>query len=235
MLNFNQYEVLTFDCYGTLIDWETGILTALKPILQAHQVELSDLALLEHYARIESDLEQGDYLPYRQILETIVEQLGKDFGFMPTAAEKSALPDSVQHWPPFPDTVAALKQLQQRYKLVILSNIDDDLFTGTAKHLIAFDQVITAEQLQSYKPALQNFQRMIERVGVPPQKILHVAQSLYHDIAPANMLELSTVWVNRRHQQDGAGATPLAQAQPDLTVPDLKTLAQFATAAVEQI
>jgi 2-haloacid dehalogenase len=233
MLNFSQYEVLTFDCYGTLIDWETGILTALKPILQAHQVDLPDQAILEYYAQFESELEQGDYRKYCHILEAVVEQFGKRFNFTPTTAEKTALPESVQHWPPFSDTVAALKQLQQRYKLVILSNIDDALFAGTAKHLIQFDQVITAEQLQSYKPALRNFQSMIERVGVSPDQILHVAQSLYHDIAPAKSLGLSTVWVNRRHQQDGSGATPLAQSQPDLTVPDLQTLAE-ATVPIEQ-
>lgn len=235
MLNFNQYEVLTFDCYGTLIDWETGILTALKPILQAHQIQLSDAKILEQYAEFEAGLEQEDYRKYRQILEAVVDQFGSSFGFTPTAAEKTALPDSVQHWPPFPDTVAALKQLQQRYQLVILSNVDDDLFAGTNHHLVQFDQVITAEQVQSYKPALHNFQTMINRVGVPPEKILHVAQSLYHDIAPANSLGLSTVWVNRRHQQEGSGATPLAQAQPDLIVPNLQTLAQLATAEVEPV
>lgn len=226
MLEFDRYKVLTFDCYGTLIDWESGILSALKPLLSTHQINMTDEAILELYAEVEADLEAGDYFKYRQVLETAVQRLGDRLGFTPSFAEKSALPDSVQHWPPFPDTVEALQKLKQKYQLVILSNIDDDLFAGSAKHLqVPFDAVITAEQVQSYKPALNHFTTMLQRLNLPADQVLHVAQSLYHDVVPARSLGLSTVWVNRRHDRSGFGATPPADAQPDLTVPDLKTLA----------
>jgi 2-haloacid dehalogenase len=229
MLEFERYRVLTFDCYGTLIDWENGILNALRPLFLAHDIQLSDNNILEQYAEIESALETGEYRPYRQILEAVVQQFGERFNFAPTPEEITALPDSVQNWLPFPDTVAALQRLHQKYKLVILSNIDDALFAGSAKHLqVPFDDVITAEQIGSYKPAITNFKTMMQRVGVPQDQILHVAQSIHHDIQPASSLGLSTVWVNRRHSQDGAGATPIAKAEADLTVPNLQTLAEMA-------
>ena len=130
-------------------------------------------------------------------------------------------------WPAFPDSAPALLALHNRYKLAIISNIDDDLFAMSAPRLgVQFDWIITAQQAQSYKPALHNFQMAMARIGVPPRHILHVAQSLYHDIAPARSLGLSTVWVNRRQAQPGWGATPPAQAQPDAEVPDLRTLAE---------
>ncbi|MBW4467338.1 MAG: haloacid dehalogenase type II [Pegethrix bostrychoides GSE-TBD4-15B] len=226
MLDFKRYKVLTFDCYGTLIDWESGILNALRPLLTAHQIQLADDQILTEYAAIEAELEAGAYRPYRQILEGVVEQFGQRFNFQPEPEETAALPDSIQNWLPFEDTVAALRQLQQQYRLVILSNVDDALFAGSAKHLqVAFDDVITAEQIGSYKPALQNFQVMMQRVGLPQDQILHVAQSVHHDIQPASSLGLSTVWVNRRQSQAGAGATPVAEAEADLTIPDLQTLA----------
>ena len=229
MLEFERYRVLTFDCYGTLIDWENGILNALRPLLLAHDIQLSDNNILEQYAEIESALETGEYRPYRQILEAVVQQFGERFNFAPTPEEITALPDSVQNWLPFPDTIAALQRLHQKYKLVILSNIDDALFAGSAKHLqVPFDDVITAEQIGSYKPAITNFKTMTQRVGVPQDQILHVAQSIHHDIQPASSLGLSTVWVNRRHSQDGAGATPIAKAEADLSVPNLQTLAEIA-------
>lgn len=230
MLNLSQYKVLTFDCYGTLIDWETGILNALSPLLQQHGVDLSDDEILQQYAEFESALEAGEYRPYRQILAGVVQKLGGRFGFTPSEAEQQSLPDSVQNWPAFADTVAALQQLHQIYQLVILSNVDDDLFAQTNRRLIQFDDVVTAEQVQSYKPALNNFKTLIQRVGVPSEQILHVAASLYHDIVPASSLGLSTVWVNRRHSQGGAGAAPEAVGKADLVVPDLKTLADLVQA-----
>ncbi|QYO62519.1 HAD family hydrolase [Leptolyngbya sp. 7M] len=142
MLDFERYEALTFDCYGTLVDWETGMLGALKPLLAQHGVELDDDAILDLFAEFEAELEQGEYKPYRQVLEQVVQKFGERFGFSPSEAEKSALPNSIQQWLPFSDTVDALKALKQKYKLVILSNVDDDLFADTAKHLqVPFDDV----------------------------------------------------------------------------------------------
>ncbi|HEY9627285.1 MAG TPA: haloacid dehalogenase type II [Coleofasciculaceae cyanobacterium] len=227
MLNFDQYQVLTFDCYGTLIDWESGMLNALRKILEAHSIQLEDEKILELFAEFEST-EEKDYKSYREVLKGVVRRFGDRLQFQPSAAEQEALPNSIQHWQPFPDTVEALKQLKQRFKLVIISNVDDDLFAGTAPHLqVELDQVITAQQVKSYKPSLNNFQVAFDRIGLPQDQILHVAASLYHDIVPANTLELANVWVNRRLGMTGSGAAMAAIAQPSLEVPNLRVLADL--------
>lgn len=226
MINIDRFEVLTFDCYGTLIDWENGMLEALQSILSAHHIQLDEKVILERFAKFETELEQGEYLKYQEILKSVVQCFSEEFGFIPSSAELNALADSIQNWQPFSDTVEALKTLKQRFKLAIISNIDDDLFAFSAQHLVVpFDLIVTAEQVKSYKPSLQNFKVAIQRIGVSPEKILHVACSTYHDIVPASSLGLSTVWVNRRLGKEGAGAALPAQAQPDVEVPDLKTLA----------
>lgn len=231
MLELNRYKVLTFDCYGTLIDWESGMLSALKSVLSAHQIQLSESAILELFAEFEADLEQREYRPYKDILAGIVQRFGERLGFTPSAAELTALADSVQHWQPFPDTVEALKTLKQSFKLTIVSNIDDGLFAATAKHLqVEFDWVVTAQQVGSYKPSLNNFKAAIDRMQLPPEQILHVACSTYHDVVPANSLGIATVWVNRRLGKSGFGASLPAEGQPDLTVPDLRTLADLISA-----
>ncbi len=229
MLDFNQFEVVSFDCYGTLIDWESGILPVLRQLLSNREIDLSDDGTLEMFAEFESELEkdQSNYIKYRKILQEIVEKLGQRFNFEPTETELNSLADSVKNWQPFPDTVAALQALKQKYKLAVISNIDDDLFAGTAKHLqVELDWVITAEQVRSYKPSTRNFEIAMDRMGIAPEKLLHVAQSLYHDIVPAASMGISTVWVNRRQGKAGFGATLPASAQPDLEVPDLKTLVE---------
>ena len=229
MLDFDRFTHLTFDCYGTLIDWERGILAALRPMLDRHAIALSDDQILEYFGELESAAERGPYRRYRDVLATVMDGFGARLGFAPSADERAALAASVGDWPPFPDTVAALQTLARRFRLVILSNIDDDLFAGSAKRLgVTFAAVITAEQIGSYKPDPQNFRTLIERLDIASERILHVAQSLFHDIAPANALGLTTVWVNRRHDRPGSGATPPATARPDLEVPDMRTLAQLA-------
>ncbi len=228
MLNFDQYEVLTFDCYGTLIDWETGIWAALGPVLAAHERSLPPEEALELYGRFEAEVESGEYRAYRAVLGLALERLGQQLKFAPTPAEREAFAASVMDWPPFPDSSRALQALHTKYRLAIISNIDDDLFAYSERRLqVKFDWVITARQARSYKPSLNNFRLAFERIGLPPVKILHVAQSLYHDIVPAKSLGLANVWVNRRHGKTGSGATPPAQAQPDLEVPDLESLAEL--------
>ncbi|MHC5726444.1 MAG: haloacid dehalogenase type II [Nostoc sp.] len=225
MINFNQYKALTFDCYGTLIDWENGILGVLKPLMLAHNTNLNDEQILELFTEFEAELQKGEYIKYREVLNRVVQKFGERFGFEPTAEELNSLADSIQHWLPFPDTVEALRALKQKFKLVIISNVDDDLFAFSAKHLeVEFNQIITAEQAKSYKPSLNNFRVAIERIDLPLEQILHVAASLYHDIVTAKSLGLSTVWVNRRGDQKGLNTTVSAVSQPDLEVPDLKTL-----------
>ncbi len=229
MLNFSQFEYLTFDCYGTLINWEAGILGALRPILSVHGVKISDQEALQLYGECEEEAEAGEYKTYREILEGVVRAFGQRLGFSPSAAEIRSLPESLAHWAPFPDTVAALRQLHTRYKLAIISNVDDDLFTATSKLLqVPFDAVITAQQARSYKPSLNNFRLALQRIGRPKEKILHVAQSLYHDAAPTRELGWKNVWVNRRKNQAGPGATKPANIAPDLEVPSLQALADLA-------
>ncbi len=229
MLDLNAFDVLTFDCYGTLIDWESGLTQALQPILAHYGVRITIDEALELYGELEAQAERGDYREYKAVLRLVLEGLGARTGFAPTATELQRFAQSVRDWPAFPDSPRALQALKRKYKLAIISNIDDDLFAFSAQRLqVEFDWVITAQQVKSYKPSLNNFRVAFERIGLPRERILHVAQSLYHDIAQAKSLGLSTVWVNRRHGKQGSGATPPAQAQPDLEVPDLQTLADKA-------
>jgi 2-haloacid dehalogenase len=227
-LNFAQYRLLSFDCYGTLIDWETGILSALRPILAAHGKAVADPELLRLYSELESAAQQREYQPYREVLQSVVRGLGKHLGFNPTESQVRSLPESLPNWLPFPDTIAALGKLKQRYQLAVISNVDDDLFAPTARRLqIPLDFVITAHQAQAYKPSLQMFKLAQQRTGVAPAQWLHAAQSVYHDVVPARSLGIATVWVNRPSSRPGSGAAKAATAQPDLEVPNLETLARL--------
>jgi 2-haloacid dehalogenase len=219
-------EVLTFDCYGTLVDWERGLLDALRPVLARHRVDLPDEAVLELYARLEAALESGVYRPYRDVLTGVIDGLGQELGFAPSADERVALVDSIRSWPPFADTVPALRELKRRFRLGVISNIDDDLFTPRLE--VDLDWLVTAQQARAYKPSLRPFELALERIGRPASHVVHVAQSLYHDHVPARQLGLRTVWINRRSGQPGAGATPPADAQPDLELPSLAALAELA-------
>jgi 2-haloacid dehalogenase len=218
-------EVLSFDCFGTLVDWESGILAALQPWRQRSGVTASDDDLLERFAALEPAAEAGPYKRYREILAGVLDGLGAEAGVTPTAVEREAFASSVPDWPLFPDTAEGLRALKARYKLAVITNCDTDLFTETARDFpITFDWIITAEQVQGYKPSLNNFHRAFERIGVPRERMLHVAQSLFHDVAPARELGLTTVWVNRRQGKPGAGATAPSDAVPDYEVPDLASL-----------
>jgi len=231
MIDFDSYEILSFDCYGTLVDWESGILSALAPVLARHGRSIPGETLLEAFAELEAGAERPPYRPYAMVLREVIEGLGRRFGFEPGAADRGVLAASLADWPPFPDTREALRALRRKYRLAVISNIDDDLFAGTALSLgIEFDWVVTAGQVGSYKPSLENFRQALARFGAPREKVLHVAQSLFHDIAPAASLGLSTVWVNRRRGSPGRGATPPASARPDVEVPDLRSLAILAAA-----
>ncbi|HXG52264.1 MAG TPA: haloacid dehalogenase type II [candidate division Zixibacteria bacterium] len=229
MLDFDAFEVLTFDCYGTLVDWETGLWKALQPILAGHGVRAAAEEVLALYGELESGIEGGEYREYREVLKNVLRGMGSRLGFAPDESELRRFSESVKDWPAFPDSADALHALGKKYKLAVISNIDDDLFELSAKKLQArFDWVVTARQVRSYKPSLNNFRAAFQRIGLPTSRILHVAQSLFHDIAPAKALGLSAVWVNRRRGKQGPGATPPARAHPDLEVPDLLTLARMA-------
>jgi 2-haloacid dehalogenase len=229
MLEFSRYEILTFDCYGTLIDWESGILAALHRILSAHGKKLDDATLLRLYGDFEARAEHGTFQPYRDVLKSVVRQFGEELKFTPAQVEEESLPESMPSWKPWPDTVAALHQLKTRFRLAILSNVDDDLFAATRPQLgVEFDEVITAQQAQAYKPSLKLFELALSRIHAPAHRVLHVGQSIYHDVIPAQVLGLATVWVNRPSARPGVGAVRSAEANPDLTVTSLAELAAAA-------
>lgn len=228
MLDYDRYEALTFDCYGTLIDWETGILSALRPVLRRASLRPGDEELLEAYAALETRVESGPYTCYKNVLAAVLEGIGGRFGFTPSASELEAFSRSVRSWPPFEDSPEALRLLKKKYRLAILSNIDNDLFAHSALKLgVGFDFVFTAEDIGSYKPARANFEHALARLPVPADRVLHVAQSAYHDIGPAAKMGLRTVWINRRRGR-GGGATPRAEARPDAEYPDLISFAEAA-------
>jgi 2-haloacid dehalogenase len=230
VLDLDRFEVLTFDCYGTLIDWEAGIVNALQPLLAAHGVSLTDDEVLERYARHESALEAGDYQTYRSVLAGSLGGLADEVGIGVTAEDLATFAESVPGWPAFADSTDALRRLAGRYRLGVITNCDDDLFAASALRLEApFEWVVTAEQAQEYKPGIAPFVMALRLMQVPKERVLHVAQSLYHDHVPAQSLGLTTAWVNRRHDRPGFGATPPADATPDLEIPDLATLADLAT------
>jgi 2-haloacid dehalogenase len=229
MLDFTRYEILTFDCYGTLIDWETGIFSALHRILSAHGKKIDDATLLKLYGDFEQQAEQAPYQRYRDALASVVGQFGDHLGFTPSAEERTSLADSMAKWRPWPDTVEALRRLHSHFRLAILSNVDDDLFASTAPQLgVQLDQVVTAQQAQAYKPSLKFFELALSRINAPAHRVLHVAQSIYHDVVPAQALGLATVWVNRPSARPGVGAVKIADAKPDLTVTSLAELAEIA-------
>ncbi len=227
--DFGPFEVLTFDCYGTLIDWEAGIATGLRGVLQPRGVAVGDEDLLERYARHEAAVESGPYAPYREVLGRALRGVCAELGVVPTDDEAAAFGGSVGDWPAFPDSPAALASLARRFRLAVITNCDDDLFAASNRRLgVTFDWVITAQQVGGYKPDERNFEVAFERIGLPRERILHVAQSLFHDHVPAKRLGLTTAWIDRRHDRPGSGATPPASAVPDLTVPDMTTFARLA-------
>ncbi len=230
---FESIRLITFDCYGTLIDWESGMLAALRPLFSRDGRKVPDLQILELYGEIEAELESGPYMPYRQVLARAAREMGRRLGTEISADESSAFAVSLTRWKPFVDTVPALQSLASRFRLGIISNVDDDLFAETRKTLapVEFDFVVTAQQMQSYKPAQRNFEEAVRRSGLSKDQILHAGQSLYHDIAPANALGIQNVWVNRPSIRPGAGAARPGTAMPDYEVHTLAELSALLNAA----
>ena len=221
-------EALTFDCYGTLVDWESGILATLRPILEARGVERSDSDLLELFGQLESRIQASAFGSYRDVLGAVMSTLASQLGFAPSEDERTALADQLGRWTVFPDTVQALERLAARFKLVVISNVDDDLFADTQQTIgVDFDEVVTAAQVRSYKPERAHFDEALRRLGLDRSQVIHVAQSLFHDIAPAAALGWRTVWVRRRASDEGSGATPRSEATPDYAVADLESAAEL--------
>lgn len=232
MLDFEKYDALTFDCYGTLIDWESGIADALRPVMRAHGVQVSDAELMGLYAEIEAAGKSGVYRRYREVLRSTVREICSRLRFVPSLSEVECLAESLGSWQPFADTVDALERMKGKYRLCIVSNVDDDLFAGTARTLgVDFDYVVTAEQAGSYKPSHNNFAMAVERMGIPKERVLHVAESVNLDIVAAKSFGMDAVWVNRHSGTDREGSAsgnPSGGASgANLEVPDLKTLAEL--------
>jgi len=187
--------------------------------------------LLERFAGHETALEAGPYRRYREILAEAGRRIGRDYGVEPSDDAVEAFGASVGEWPAFPDSAAALARLAERFRLGVITNCDDDLFAQSNRRLgVTFDWIVTAEQAGSYKPDPRNFELAFERIDVPRERIVHVAQSLYHDHVPAKALGMTTVWIDRRRDRPGFGATPPADATPDLVLPDMASLAAAAIA-----
>ena len=229
---FESIRVITFDCYGTLIDWENGMLAALHPLLSKDGRRVSDLKILELYGEIEAELEAGPYQAYRKVLAQAAREIGRRLGTEISVEEGSAFAESLTRWQPFIDTIPALQCLARRFRLGIISNVDDDLFAETRKKLatVEFDFVVTAQQMRSYKPSHKNFEEAIRRSGPSKDQILHAGQSLYHDIAPANALGIQNVWVNRPSIRPGSGAARPGTATPDYEVHSLAELSALLSA-----
>ena len=233
-MEFERFKILTFDCYGTLIDWETGILRVLRPWAERHSLVASDDKLLRAFAREESEMERMmSGVLYPDVLRAVMNQVAAAFDVEPDPEDADALAHSVADWPPFPDSAAALAKLKRRFKLGIISNINHASFAHSDEKLgIDWDLVVTAEDAGAYKPDPRPFQmaiEVLEEEGIEKGEILHVAQSLFHDHVTAKALELATVWVDRRRGLEGWGATPPPEApvRPDLVVATLAELADL--------
>jgi 2-haloalkanoic acid dehalogenase type II len=237
-MNLIDHDALSFDCYGTLIDWEAGLAAVLGPWARRQQLGLSDEKLLVAYSRNEAAVEQErPDLHYPDVLAESFRRTAEDLGVDLSDADASALAASVPDWPAFPDSAQALARLKRRYRLVILSNIDRASFAASRRRLgVEFDAVLTAEDIGSYKPNPANFDALLVRIdelGVPRERLLHVAQSLFHDHVPAKDKGLSTVWINRRHDRAGWGATPAPSSgvQPDAEFPSMAAFADAVDSA----
>jgi 2-haloacid dehalogenase len=229
-VDFGAYEVLTFDCYGTLIDWESGLLAALRDALPG-VADVVDDAVLETYARHEAEAEKPPYRSYREVLAAGVRGVADDLELEVAETAVSRFSESVRDWPAFPDSAAALASLHERFRLGVITNCDRDLFAASSERLgVTFDWVVTAEDARAYKPALTGFELVFAAIPVPRERILHVAQSLFHDHVPAKQLGLTTVWIDRRHDRPGSGATPPAEATPDAAYPSMEAFANAVSA-----
>jgi 2-haloalkanoic acid dehalogenase type II len=216
-MRLSDFSTLSFDCYGTLIDWEAGLLAALAPLQAA--AGIGDEPLLEAYSHAEHALEaEQPGLRYSALLAQVYERLETELGLRADPAAAEAFGNSVGDWPAFPDSGDALAYLKQHFRLVILSNVDRASFAGSNARLgVAFDDIFTAEEIGSYKPDPRNFQYLLDRLEecwVAKGELLHVAQSLFHDHVPANAFGIASAWIDRRADKPGGGATVVPDAMP---------------------
>jgi 2-haloalkanoic acid dehalogenase type II len=238
-MRLTDFKVLTFDCYGTLIDWESGMVEALKPLTSKVSRPLTRNQILEAHARHESSQQlQTPTKPYRDLLAIVYKRLAEEWGVTVSYEECAAYGRSVRDWPAFEDTAGVLQYLKKHYKLVILSNVDNESFSYSNKRLqVDFDAIYTAEDIGSYKPSLKNFDYMIDKLGslgVAKGDILHTAESMFHDHKPANSMGLASCWIYRRHKDEGFGATMHPGNMPKYDF-QFTSMAELAKAHQEQL
>jgi 2-haloacid dehalogenase len=234
MPKLSDFDVLTFDCYGTLIDWEAGICGALGPWLRRWGLTATPEQILAAFAAAEAPQQEATPgMPYPELLARVHGAVAAQFGLAPDADAAAAFGRSIEHWPAFPDSAEALAYLKRHYRLIVLSNVDRASFAHSARRLgVTFDAVYTAEDIGSYKPDPRNFEYMLARLaeqGIGREQILHTAESLYHDHIPARRFGLATCWIHRRAGRSGHGATqaPEVEVRPDFR---FATLAEMADA-----
>ena len=211
-MRLRDFDALTFDCYGTLIDWESGLYTALAPLLARAGITLTRDAVLATFAEREASQQAATPdMQYAALLGEVHGQLARIWGVAASDEENRRFGASVADWPAFPDTREALRALKPHFRLVILSNVDRESFSRSNERLgVTFDAIHTAQDIGSYKPDPRNFRYLLDRLaedGVDPRRVLHVAQSLFHDHAPANAVGLASAWIDRRAGASGWGAT----------------------------
>lgn len=234
-VRLSDFKALTFDCYGTLIDWEPDILGHLQPWLKRHGVQMSDDDLLELNSRIMHQWEKAHpAMRYPELMANTYRSLATELNIPADEAEAERFGNAVGDWRPFPDAKEALAYLKKHYKLVILSNVDDASVAKSAAQLgNVFDDIVTAEQVGSYKPVLNHFHegfRRLEKMGVAKEQILHTAQSLFHDHEPANRLGLHNAWIDRRAKRGGTVGASVAVAKRPLFDFRFESMADFAAA-----
>jgi len=238
-MRLTDFKVLTFDCYGTLIDWESGMVEALKPLTSRVSRPLTRNQILEAHARHESSQQlQTPTKLYRDLLAIVYKRLAEEWDVVASHEECVAYGRSVGNWPAFEDTAGALQYLKKYYKLVILSNVDNESFSYSNRRLqVDFDAIYTAEDIGSYKPSLKNFEYMLDKLGgmgIAKGDILHTAESMFHDHKPANSMGLASCWIYRRHKDEGFGATMHPGDMPKFNA-QFTSMADLAKAHQEQL
>ena len=238
-MKLTDFQALTFDCYGTLIDWETGMIGGLKPLTERVGRGLSRDEILQAHARHESS--QQNWTPqmrYSDLLAIVYKRLAEEWGVNATREECIAYGESIKDWPAFADSTEALRYLKKHYKLIILSNVDNKSFSFSNKKLgVDFDAIYTAEDIGSYKPLARNFDYMLEKlrtIGIGDKQILHTAESMFHDHGPANKTGLASCWIYRRHADQGFGATMHPGDMPKVDF-RFNSMADLAKAHAEQL
>ena len=214
-------KAITFDCFGTLIDWEGEIQNIFKEILKKHGIEDADfVALQRHWENIQFDYIQEKYRPYKEVLKNTLPMAFRDYGYPFSPEDVLHFSESMGQWRPFPDTVEALKELKKHTKIALITNTDDAIIEETVQQLgVEFDEIVTAEQAGVYKPAHDGFHLALKKLGLDKSEILHTGFGFKYDVVPASELGIKSCWVNRY------GEVRPANVKEDYLVGDMKTFA----------